>query len=54
LISGNTFALSALTLLPVGVTLYRIHIEETVLKDHFGVRYQEYSNRTKRLLPGIY
>lgn len=34
--------------------LYRIHVEETVLRDHFGSQYVEYSRQTKRLVPGIY
>jgi protein-S-isoprenylcysteine O-methyltransferase Ste14 len=34
--------------------LYRIHIEEAALRDHFGPEYVEYSRKTKRLLPGIY
>jgi protein-S-isoprenylcysteine O-methyltransferase Ste14 len=34
--------------------LYRIHIEEAALRDHFGPEYVEYSRRTKRLVPGVY
>ncbi|GCF06573.1 methyltransferase family protein [Dictyobacter arantiisoli] len=30
---------------------YRIHVEERVLQEHLGQRYQEYMQRTKRLIP---
>jgi protein-S-isoprenylcysteine O-methyltransferase Ste14 len=32
---------------------YRIHVEEHVLKAHLGQRYQEYMQRTKRLIPFV-
>jgi len=32
---------------------YRIHVEERVLKTHLGQRYQEYMQRTKRLIPFV-
>ena len=32
---------------------YRIHVEEHVLKEHLGQRYQEYMQRTKRLIPFV-
>ena len=34
--------------------LYRIHVEEIVLRNHFGQEYIDYSSHTKRLIPGIY
>ena len=34
--------------------LYRIQIEEAVLREAFGKEYIEYSGSTKRLIPGIY
>jgi len=34
--------------------LYRIHIEEIALRDHFGHEYVDYSRKTRRLIPGIY
>jgi protein-S-isoprenylcysteine O-methyltransferase Ste14 len=34
--------------------LYRIHVEEAALRDHFGFEYMEYSRVTKRLVPGVY
>lgn len=54
LISANWLSLAALVVLPLAATWYRIRIEERVLLSHFGTAYQEYSSRTKRLLPGIY
>lgn len=32
---------------------YRIHVEEQVLQEHLGQRYQEYMRRTKRLIPFV-
>lgn len=33
---------------------YRIRVEEQVLKAHLGQRYQEYMQRTKRLIPFVF
>jgi len=32
---------------------YRIHVEEKVLQEQLGQRYQEYMRRTKRLIPSV-
>lgn len=34
--------------------LYRIHVEESALREHFGEEYVEYCKRTSRLVPGVY
>jgi len=34
--------------------LYRIHVEEIALREHFGQEYIEYSEVTRRLIPGVY
>ena len=54
LASESWVGLSALSLLPLLAVLYRIRVEEDALLQHFGERYQEYANRTKRLLPGVF
>ncbi len=54
LVLGNWVGLAVLVVLPLIGILYRIHVEESVLLDFFGPAYQEYANRTKRLLPGIW
>jgi len=54
LVLGNWVGLTALVILPLAGILYRIHVEESVLLVHFGPAYQEYLNRTKRLLPRIW
>jgi protein-S-isoprenylcysteine O-methyltransferase Ste14 len=54
LVLGNWVGLAALVLLPLAGILYRIHVEERALLHHFGLAYQEYSSRTKKLLPGIW
>jgi len=54
LVLGNWVGLTALVVLPLVGILYRIHVEESVLFAYFGSAYQEYANRTKRLLPRIW
>ena len=54
LVLGNWICLKALVMLPLLGILYRIHVEERVLVSYFGSAYQEYANRTKRLLPRIW
>ena len=54
LVLGNWVGLTALVVLPLLGISYRIHVEESVLLSYFGPAYQEYANRTKRLLPGIW
>jgi protein-S-isoprenylcysteine O-methyltransferase len=54
LVLGNWVGLTALVVLPLLGILYRIHAEESVLLGYFGSAYQEYANRTKRLLPRIW
>lgn len=39
---------------PVAALMYRIHVEEVALTGAFGAQYVAYSQRTKRLIPGIY
>jgi protein-S-isoprenylcysteine O-methyltransferase Ste14 len=39
---------------PVAALMYRIHVEEAALTGAFGEQYVAYSQRTKRLIPGIY
>jgi protein-S-isoprenylcysteine O-methyltransferase Ste14 len=50
----NWVAFLIVTALPAGALLYRIHVEEIALREHFGQEYIDYSVRTKRLIPGIY
>lgn len=54
LVLGNWVGLMALVVLPLSGILYRIRVEESVLLGYFGSEYQEYANRTKRLLPRIW
>jgi protein-S-isoprenylcysteine O-methyltransferase Ste14 len=41
-----------LILLPA--TVYRIHVEDRLLAEHFGTQFEQYARRTKRLLPCIW
>jgi protein-S-isoprenylcysteine O-methyltransferase Ste14 len=52
--SRNWLALAVVMLPTTAALLYRIHVEETALRDAFGSEYAEYSKSTKRLIPGIY
>ena len=54
LVLGNWVGLMTLVALPLLGILYRIQVEESVLLGYFGSTYQEYANRTKRLLPRIW
>jgi protein-S-isoprenylcysteine O-methyltransferase len=51
---GNTVSLAVIVLLTVPVFLHRIQVEERVLADAFGARWDAYRARTWRLLPGLY
>jgi protein-S-isoprenylcysteine O-methyltransferase Ste14 len=41
------------TVPPTAALLYRIHVEEEALNAAFGEEYASYSERTKRLIPGV-
>ena len=51
---GNWIATIVSVILLIGVYGYRIRSEEAMLIDRFGEVYQEYSERTWRLVPYIY
>lgn len=45
----------AIVLIPtLAALLYRIRVEEAALNEAFGNEYARYSEKTKRLIPGIY
>ncbi len=50
----NWLGLGIIVLLPAAALLYRIHVEEAALTGAFGAEYVAYSQRVKRLIPGIY
>jgi protein-S-isoprenylcysteine O-methyltransferase Ste14 len=46
---------AALVFLPLlCATLYRMRVEEAVLREHFGEEYAAYARETKRLVPGVF
>jgi protein-S-isoprenylcysteine O-methyltransferase Ste14 len=49
--SGAGVLLTALLIPPL---LARIRAEEALLRAHFGSEYEQYCQRTSRLIPGIY
>jgi protein-S-isoprenylcysteine O-methyltransferase Ste14 len=51
---GNWASLAIMLVFPTAALVYRIHLEEAVLRGAFGEQYRAYSQRTKRLIPGIY
>jgi len=54
LYAGNWLALAIMLVPTTAALIYRIHVEETVLRGAFGQQYADYSAKTKRLIPGIY
>jgi protein-S-isoprenylcysteine O-methyltransferase Ste14 len=50
----NWLGVAIIVVLPMAALLYRIHVEEAALTGAFGAEYVAYSQRTKRLIPGIY
>jgi protein-S-isoprenylcysteine O-methyltransferase Ste14 len=54
LVYGNWPALAILLVLPAGVLIHRIFVEETVLTEVIGRAYTDYAARTKRLAPGLW
>jgi protein-S-isoprenylcysteine O-methyltransferase Ste14 len=53
LMSGNWVGLAAMTLLPLAVIIWRIHIEENALLTTLDDRYRSYASHSKRLVPLI-
>lgn len=54
LVYGNAPALAILLVLPAGVLIHRIFVEEAVLTEVIGRAYADYAARTKRLVPGLW
>ena len=52
--SRNWISLAIVVVLPTLALLYRIHVEETALREAFGEEYVAYSRSTRRLVPGVY
>lgn len=50
----NWISFLIIVVAPTAAFLYRIHVEEMALREHFGQEYVEYCRVTKRLIPGIY
>lgn len=51
---GNWVATIILTILLFSVYGYRIHLEEAMLIERFGIKYQEYRKQTWILIPFLY
>ena len=47
-------SLAIMLVVPTAALLYRIHVEEIALREHFGEDYIAYSRETRRLIPGVY
>lgn len=50
----NWIAFLIVTVPTTAALLYRIHVEEIALREHFGEEYIAYSRETSRLIPGVY
>jgi protein-S-isoprenylcysteine O-methyltransferase Ste14 len=54
-VHSRNWAGVAVALIPTtAALLYRIHVEESALREAFGEEYDAYSRTTKRLVPGVY
>ncbi len=51
---SSLIGLAAVPVLVVPGLLFRIHREEGLLHNHFGLEFVKYATRTKRLIPGIW
>ena len=54
LTSANWVGLAGMTVLPLAVILWRIHVEESALLTTLGARYRCYALRHKRLVPLVW
>ncbi len=54
ILSQNWLCFAASVLLPAIALMYRIHVEEIVLIDKFGKKYEDYRAKTKKLIPFIF
>jgi len=54
LVERDWISLAILLVVPTAALLYRIHVEEIALREHFGEEYVAYGRQTKRLVPGVY
>ena len=52
--SRNWLSFAIVVIPCTAAVLYRIHVEESALRQAFGGEYLAYSRATKRLLPGLY
>jgi protein-S-isoprenylcysteine O-methyltransferase Ste14 len=50
----NWVSLAIMVVFPTAALLYRIRVEERALTEAFGQEYLQYSQKTRRLIPGIY
>jgi protein-S-isoprenylcysteine O-methyltransferase Ste14 len=50
----NWISFLIITIPTTATLLYRIHVEEIALREHFGQEYDDYALRTRRLIPGLY
>lgn len=51
---SSLLGFAAIILLLLPVTIYRLHLEDKFLAEHFGEEFKQYAAATKRLLPGIW
>ena len=51
---NNWLSLALIVVAILAVFIYRMNIEEKVLAMQFGEEYQQYKNRTKRIIPFVY
>lgn len=51
---ASLFGLASVFVLLLPSLIYRIHVEEKLLDEHFGEAYRRYARQVKRLVPGVW
>jgi len=54
LVSQNWVSFLIVIIVPTLALLYRIHIEEEAFTKQFGIEYENYKSKTKKLIPGLW
>jgi len=51
---SSLMGLAAILFFLLPAVIYRIHVEDKLLAEHFGGQFKDYASRTNRLIPGIW
>jgi protein-S-isoprenylcysteine O-methyltransferase Ste14/cell division protein FtsL len=51
---SSVVGITAVLLALIPSAIYRIHVEEKLLAEHFDTQFYKYADKTKRLIPGVW